>query len=66
MKTFAYVVVPAEPGGIRGLIWRMAGFSLQGVRAFCADSTGRVCGTGGGAEPRIVDGICAPECKVAQ
>lgn len=63
VRTFAYIAVPAEPGGIRGFIWRRAGLSLEGVRSFCADSTGRICVSDGSAEPRIVEGACAPECQ---
>jgi hypothetical protein len=63
IRTFAYIAVPAEPGGIRGFIWRQAGLSLHGVRSFCADSTGRICVSDGGTEPRIVDGVCAQECE---
>lgn len=63
MRSYAYVGVPAEPDGLRGFIRRMAGQSLAGARAICADSTGRICLSDGAAEPRIVDGICAPNCQ---
>ena len=47
-EVFAYLAVPVNPG-------------QTGVRSFCGDSTGRVCSTIG-AEPAIVDGVCAPDC----
>jgi hypothetical protein len=66
IRTFAYIAVPAEPGGLRGFIWRRAGLSLEGVRSFCADSTGRICVSDGSAEPRVVEGVCSPECQSLQ
>jgi hypothetical protein len=65
VRSYAYVAVPAEPDGRIGLVWRAAGRSLAGVRSFCADSTGRICASDAGTEPRIVDGLCppAPECR---
>jgi hypothetical protein len=63
VKSYAYVAVPAEPDGIHGLIWRWGGLSLGDVRALCGDSTGRICATDRREEPRLADGVCAPECQ---
>jgi hypothetical protein len=65
VRSYAYVAVPAPPDGFQGFVWRRAGISLEGVPSFCADSTGRICRVDGGGEPRVVDGLCAPdpECQ---
>ena len=48
--SFAYVLVPVTPG-------------QTGVRAFCGDSTGRVCSTDDGSIPMVADGLCDPSCR---
>jgi hypothetical protein len=35
---------------------------ITGVRAFCGDSTGRICFTADGSEPEVVNGSCSPDC----
>jgi hypothetical protein len=49
IESFAYVAVPLTPG-------------TTGTRAFCGDSTGRVCFTADGSEPEVVNGACSPDC----
>ncbi len=53
LVTFAYVAVPENPG-------------VTGVRAFCADSTGRICAIPDGEVPAILDGTCPMECMNLQ
>jgi type II secretory pathway pseudopilin PulG len=53
LVSFAYVTVPENPG-------------VTGVRAFCGDSTGRICQFPEGEVPSIVDGACPTECEVLQ
>lgn len=50
LESFAYTAVPVKQG-------------QTGVRAFCGDSTGRVCFTLDGSEPPVEDGLCAPTCQ---
>ena len=49
MTSFAYVAEPQLPG-------------QSGLRAFCGDSTGRVCATPSGEMPPVVDGVCPLDC----
>jgi hypothetical protein len=49
VKTFAFTAVPLTPGE-------------SGTRAFCGDSTGRVCVNADGAEPVVTGGLCAAPC----
>lgn len=49
LTAFAYVAMPQKPG-------------QTGVRAFCGDSTGRICFTSDGSPPPIEDGLCAMTC----
>jgi hypothetical protein len=53
LVTFAYVAVPEEPGE-------------SGVRAFCGESTGRICMFADGKVPPIQDGLCPAECEEIQ
>ncbi len=50
LKSWAYVAVPVSPG------W-------SGQRAFCGDSSGRVCATDDGTPPVVTDGRCAESCR---
>jgi hypothetical protein len=50
MRSFAYVAVPSSWG-------------QDGVRGFCADSTGQICCTNSGETPEVVDGLCSPSCR---
>ena len=49
LKSFAFTVAPVKPGE-------------TGLRAFCGDSTGRICVSRDGSEPRVKDGRCAQPC----
>jgi hypothetical protein len=49
LKAFAYTAAPELPG-------------QSGLRAFCADSSGRFCVTPDGREPTVKNGRCDP-CK---
>jgi hypothetical protein len=49
VKSMAYTATPAQPG-------------VSGIRAFCGDTTGRLCFTPDGREPPVKDGRCDP-CK---
>lgn len=49
LTSFAYVAEPQEPGA-------------SGTRAFCGDSTGRVCATPSGQMSPVVDGVCPVDC----
>jgi hypothetical protein len=49
VKAFAYTATPLQPG-------------VSGIRAFCGDSSGRLCFTPDGREPPVKDGRCDP-CK---
>ena len=49
LESFAYTAVPAEPG-------------KSGVRAFCGDSSGRICFTSDGSPPALAGGLCDPGC----
>ena len=49
IKAFAYTATPVQPG-------------VSGTRAFCGDSSGRLCFTPDGREPAVKDGRCDP-CK---
>lgn len=49
LKAFAFTATPVRPGE-------------TGSRAFCGDSTGRMCFTPKGTEPPVKDGRCDP-CK---
>ena len=51
MTAFAYTAVPAEP-------------NRTGIRGFCGDSSGRICVTMDGTEPKVVNGECAPDCRM--
>jgi type II secretory pathway pseudopilin PulG len=51
LSAFAYTAVPAEP-------------NRTGVRGFCGDSSGRICQTMDGSEPQVVNGECAPDCRM--
>lgn len=51
LNTFAYTAVPLEP-------------NRTGVRGFCGDSSGRICQTMDGTEPQVVNGECAPDCRM--
>lgn len=48
LQSFVYVAVPIS--------------GMTGTRAFCGDSSGRVCSTPDGSPPQVVDGQCAPSC----
>ena len=50
LQSFAYVSVPST-------------LNQTGVRAFCGDSTGRVCSTDGGSPPEPVGGLCPASCE---
>jgi hypothetical protein len=47
---FAYTATPAKLG-------------RTGIHGFCADSTGRVCYSPDGTEPRVAGHRCAPSCR---
>jgi hypothetical protein len=47
LKAFAFTATPLRPGE-------------TGTRAFCGDSTGRICFTPKGTEPPVKDGRCDP------
>jgi len=49
-RSFAFTAVPARPG-------------QTGIRAFCGDSSGKICFTADGSPPGVRDGKCAPPCK---
>lgn len=49
LRSFAYVAVPDVPGE-------------SGERAFCGDSTGRVCCMADGSAPVVKNGACAASC----
>lgn len=49
VNSFAYVAVPIGQG-------------TTGVRAFCGDSTGRICYTSDGSAPEVTGGKCAETC----
>jgi hypothetical protein len=48
LQSFAYVAVPIS--------------GSTGTRAFCGDSSSRICYTPGGSAPPVVDGQCASSC----
>ena len=50
VSSFAITAAPAVP-------------NRTGVRAFCADSTGRICQTMDGSEPVVEDGRCPDSCQ---
>lgn len=50
LRSFAYTAVPEKVGETGG-------------RAFCGDSTGRICFTANGAAPEVVEGRCAKSCQ---
>jgi len=50
LTSWAYVAVPVRVG-------------QTGVRAFCGDSSGRICFTADGAPPPVEDGLCSPSCQ---
>lgn len=50
LRSFAYTAVPERPGE-------------TGFRAFCGDSTGRMCFTPNGTEPEVTEGRCAKSCR---
>lgn len=50
LMSFAYVAVPITQG-------------TTGFRAFCGDSTGRICATRDGREPEVELGLCARSCE---
>jgi type II secretory pathway pseudopilin PulG len=50
LKAWAYVAVPVNVG-------------QTGVRAFCGDSTGRICFSTDGTPPPVEDGLCAAGCQ---
>jgi hypothetical protein len=50
LKGFAFTAVPVKAGE-------------SGLRAFCGDSTGKICVTDDGSPPGLRDGRCAPPCK---
>lgn len=50
LRSFAYTAVPEKPGE-------------TGIRAFCGDSTGRMCFTPNGAVPEVNEGRCAKSCQ---
>jgi hypothetical protein len=49
LKAFAYTATPLQPG-------------VTGTRAFCGDSSGKLCVTADGRDPSVKDGRCEP-CK---
>jgi hypothetical protein len=51
VKAFAYTATPTQPG-------------QTGTRAFCGDSSGRLCFTPDGSEPPVKDGRCDPCTKM--
>jgi hypothetical protein len=51
LRAFAFTVTPVKPG-------------VSGGRAFCADSTGRMCMTKDGSPPPVKDGRCEPCQKI--
>jgi hypothetical protein len=50
LKSFAFTVAPETPG-------------QTGLRAFCGDSTWKVCAVASGAVPPVKDGRCMPPCQ---
>ena len=62
-------IAVATPGARAGLsAWALTAVPIQpgnsGVRAFCADASGRICSTPDGSEPAVVDGTCPSTCLV--
>ena len=51
LRAFAFTVTPVKPG-------------VTGGRAFCGDSTGRMCMTKNGSAPPVKDGRCEPCQKI--
>jgi hypothetical protein len=51
LRAFAFTATPVKPG-------------VSGVRAFCADSTGRRCMTKNGSPPPVRNGACEPCQKI--
>jgi hypothetical protein len=50
LKSFAFTAYPQKPGE-------------SGLRGFCGDSSGHICVSRDGSEPRVKDGRCAPPCE---
>ncbi len=50
LRGFAFTVAPEKPG-------------VTGLRAFCGDSSGKVCAMADGTEPPVKEGRCAAPCK---
>ncbi len=50
LKSFAFTAHPQKAGE-------------TGLRGFCGDSSGRICITRDGSEPRVKDGRCASPCE---
>src|SRR5262245_10094747 len=50
LKSFAFTLAPEVPGE-------------TGLRAFCGDSTWKVCAVANGATPTIKEGRCMPPCQ---
>ncbi len=50
LKSFAFTAVPVHPGE-------------TSLRAFCGDSTRRICVARDGSEPRVKDGRCVQPCE---
>jgi hypothetical protein len=50
LKSFAFTVAPEAAG-------------QTGLRAFCGDSTGKVCAVASGEPPPVKDGLCPPPCR---
>jgi hypothetical protein len=51
LRAFAFTATPVKPG-------------VSGGRAFCADSSGRMCMTKNGSPPPVKDGRCEPCQKI--
>ena len=51
LRAFAFTATPVTPG-------------VSGGRAFCGDSTGRMCMTKNGSPPPVKDGRCEPCQKI--
>jgi hypothetical protein len=51
LRAFAFTATPIKPG-------------VSGIRAFCADSTGRRCMTKDGSAPPVKSGACDPCQKI--
>jgi len=51
LRAFAFTATPVKPG-------------VSGKRAFCADSTGRMCMTKDGSAPPVRNGACEPCQKI--